>query len=227
MMPPNLFPRGTNLIITIQKIINLILVAFHGFTGAFTATSIICAYQEIAEDLGVSLQSISYLTSIQIAILGGAPLLWKTLSHRFGRRPIFLLSLLFTCVCNIGCAKSPTYSSMAVCRALAGFFVCPAIAIGTAVVMETFFKHERGRFMGVWTLLVSLGVPLGPLIFGFVAQRVEYRWIYWILAIVRSTPPQCMIRKHSKVYCTHFTDSMQFSHIDQRSPIHSLRLLRS
>jgi MFS family permease len=58
------------------------------------------------------------------------------------------------------------------------------MAIGSGVVTETFFRHERARYMGIWTVMVTLGVPVGPFIFGFVAQRVGYRWIYWILAIV-------------------------------------------
>ncbi|OQD64991.1 hypothetical protein PENPOL_c006G01245 [Penicillium polonicum] len=169
-----------------KKSTNLGLVAFHACMGTFTAAAIICAYEDIAEDLGVSIQRVSYLTSLQIAILGGAPLFWKPLSHRFGRRPVFLLSLILSCVCNIGCAKSTDYASMAACRALVSFFISPAMAIGSAVVTETFFKHERARYMGVWTLMVTLGVPVGPFIFGFVAQRVGYRWIYWILAITNA-----------------------------------------
>jgi MFS family permease len=40
--------------------------------------------------------------------------------------------------------------------------------------------------MGVWTLLVTIGVPVSPFIFGFVALRVNYRWIYYILAITNA-----------------------------------------
>lgn len=61
------------------------------------------------------------------------------------------------------------------------------MAIGSGVVTETFFKHQRARYMGVWTLMVTLGIPIGPLIFGFVTERVGYRWIYWTLAIVSNT----------------------------------------
>ena len=152
--------------------------------GTFIAAAIIPAYHEMSLDIDASIQRTSYLTSLQIAILGGAPLLWKPLSQRFGRRPVFLLSLLLGCVCNIGCAKSPDYASMAACRALASFFISPAMAIGSAVVMETFFKKERAAYMGIWTVMVTLGVPIGPFIFGFVAYRVGYEWIYWVLAIV-------------------------------------------
>ncbi|KAE8378666.1 major facilitator superfamily domain-containing protein [Aspergillus bertholletiae] len=167
-----------------KKVINLLLVSFHAFMGTLIASAIIPAYVTISEDVGVSLQRVTYLTSLQIAILGGAPLFWQPLSQRFGRRPIFLLSLVLSCVSNIGCAKSPDYASMAACRALASLFICPAMALGSAVVAETFFRRERAQYMGIWTVMVTLGVPVGPLIFGFVAQRAGYRWIYWVLAIV-------------------------------------------
>ncbi|PYH47064.1 putative MFS multidrug transporter [Aspergillus saccharolyticus JOP 1030-1] len=169
-----------------KKTMNLVLVAFHACMGTFTAAAIIPAYESISEDLGVSIQRVSYLTSLQIAILGGAPLLWKPLSNRFGRRPIFLLSLVLSCVCNIGCARSPDYASMAACRALVSFFISPAMAIGSAVVTEMFFRHQRARYMGIWAVMVTLGVPIGPFIFGFVTERVGYRWIYWVLAITNA-----------------------------------------
>ncbi|KAJ5761046.1 Major facilitator superfamily domain general substrate transporter [Penicillium odoratum] len=167
-----------------KKMANLILVAFHACMGTFTAAAIIPAYSDIAAELGIPVQTASYLTSLQIAILGGAPFFWKPLSNRYGRRPIFLLSLISSLVCNIGCAKSTTYASLAACRALVAFFISPAAAIGSAVVMETTFKKDRARYMGIWTLMVTLGVPVGPLIFGFVTQRAGVVWIYWILAMI-------------------------------------------
>ncbi|RFN54491.1 mfs transporter [Fusarium flagelliforme] len=166
-----------------KKIVNLSLVAFHAMMATFTAAAIQSAFVEIAEDLGVTVQQASYLTSLVITILGVAPLLWRPLSHTYGRRPVFLVSLFCSLIGNIGCAVSPTYGTMGLCRAITAFFICPAAAIGTAIVSETFFRKERARYMGVWTTMVTLGVPVAPLIFGFVAMRTGYRWIYWVLAI--------------------------------------------
>ena len=170
-----------------KKGANLVLVAFHAFMATFTAASLIAAFDEISETLGVSMQRASYLVSLQIAILGSAPLFWKPLANHFGRRPIFMLSLILSCVCNVGCAKSTDYASMAACRALSAFFISPAKGIGSGVVMETYFQHERARCLGIWTMMVTLGIPLGPLIFGFVTYRVGYTWIYWTLAIVSAS----------------------------------------
>lgn len=152
--------------------------------ATFTAAAIQSAFENISLDLDISIQQASYLTSLVIAVIGVAPLLWRPIMDRFGRRPIFLLSLLGSLIGNIGCAESHSYGTMGLCRAITGLFICPAAATGSAVVAECFFKHQRGRYMGIWTLMVTLGVPVAPFIFGFVALRVGYRWIYWVLACV-------------------------------------------
>ena len=167
-----------------QKVVNLILVAIHAMMSTFTGAAIIPAFQNIAADLGVSLSKTAYLTSLTIAILAVAPMIWRPLCDKYGRRPIFLLSLICSLVGNIGCAKSPTYATMALCRAIVMFFLCPPAAVGSAVVTETFFKKDRARYIGIWTLMVTLGVPISPFIMGFVANNIGYRWIYWIIAIV-------------------------------------------
>ncbi|EMC94446.1 hypothetical protein BAUCODRAFT_35666 [Baudoinia panamericana UAMH 10762] len=168
-----------------KKLANLICVAFHAMMTTFIAAAIIPAYENISLDLGVTIQQASYLTSLQIAVLGFAPLLWKPLSNRYGRRPIWLISTIGALLFNVGCALSHTYTAMCVCRAFCSFFISPAIAIGSGVVTETFFKSQRGNYMGIWTLMVTLGPPGGPFIMGFVAQQTgNYRWIYWVMAII-------------------------------------------
>jgi hypothetical protein len=47
--------------------------------------------------------------------------------------------------------------------------------------MDRFINYNRDESL---PLLITLGVPVGPFIFGFVTYRVGYHWIYWILAMV-------------------------------------------
>ncbi|KAF2157357.1 MFS general substrate transporter [Myriangium duriaei CBS 260.36] len=217
------------------KIINLILVAFHAMMATFTASSIQSAFENISMDLHVSLQRTSYLTSLQIAILGGAPLFWRPISTRYGRRPVFLISLLCSLAGNIGCANSHSFATMALCRAITAFFIAPAAAIGSAVVQETFFKRDRGTYMGVWTLMVTVGVPIAPFIFGFVVQRVNYRWVYYILAITNGVqfllyavlgPESRYIRKGvAHKGSTFRQEFLQFRRIDP-SPIRAVEFIQ-
>lgn len=117
----------------------------------FQAASIIPAYEPLGMSLGTTIQGASYLTSAQIVVLGVAPLFWKPLSHRIGRQPVWLISTICSGLFNIGCALSPTYGAMMVCRCFGAFFIAPPIAIGSGVVVETFFPAQRGQKMGIWT----------------------------------------------------------------------------
>lgn len=152
--------------------------------ATFIAASIIPSFASIAKDLGIKMQTATYLTTLQIAVLAGSPILWRPFIDRFGRRPVFLLSLVCSLAGNVGCAESHSYAAMAACRAIVAFFIAPPASLGSVVVAECFFKHERARYMGVWTLQVTVGGFLSPLLFGFVTQYVGYRWVFWILAIV-------------------------------------------
>ncbi|KIW01524.1 uncharacterized protein PV09_07002 [Verruconis gallopava] len=169
-----------------KKNVNLFLIAFHAMMTTFMAAGIIPAYENIAQDLGVSLQKTSYLTSVQIVVLGYGPLFWKPISTRYGRRPVWLISCLGSGICSVGCAVSHSYGAMAACRCLVAFFISPPAAIGSGVVVETYFKNQRATKMGIWTLMVTLGPPAGPFLMGFVAYHVGYRWIYWIFAITNA-----------------------------------------
>ena len=131
------------------------------------------------------MQRASYLTSLFIVVTGVAPLFWRPICQVYGRRPVFLVSLICSLAGNVGCAVSPSFATMALCRAITAFFICPPASIGSAVVSETFFRTDRARYMGVWTAMVTLGVPMAAFLFGFAVLRVGYRWIYWTLAIVR------------------------------------------
>lgn len=126
----------------------------------FIAAGVIPAFELFSIDLGISLTRASYITSVQILVLGVSPLFWKPISNRFGRRPIWLISTFGSMICNIGCAESHTYAAQIVVRMLVSFFISPAIAISSAVVTETFFARERGQKMGIWTLMVTLGQAL-------------------------------------------------------------------
>ncbi|KAL5588307.1 hypothetical protein FOBRF1_014835 [Fusarium oxysporum] len=169
-----------------KRTVNLLLVSFHSMMATFSAAAIQSGFVDIAEDFHISVQRASYLTSLFIVVLGAAPLFWRPLGQTYGRRPIFLISLVGSLVGNIGCAKSPSYGTTGLCRAITAWFISPAGSLGSAVVAESFAKKDRARYMGVWTTMVTLGVPLAPFIFGFVTVRVGYRWTYWILAIINA-----------------------------------------
>lgn len=174
---PYNWPRG-------KKLGVLFVHAFHCMAATLSMTALISAYSQLAEEFGMAEHDCTYLTLVQIIVLGVAPLAWGPLATVYGRRPIFLVSLILSVIGNVACAVSPNYGAMMVFRIFTAFFLSPANVLGSAVVTEMFFRTQRARAVGISTLMFSLGIPFGPFIFGFVAPRAGFRWVFWVLAIV-------------------------------------------
>ena len=40
-------------------------------------------------------------------------------------------------------------------------FLSPPLSIGASMINEMFFLHEKGEKLGIWTLMTTLGPPVG------------------------------------------------------------------
>ncbi|KAI9879913.1 MAG: hypothetical protein M1830_006580 [Pleopsidium flavum] len=167
-----------------KKDTQLLMVAFHAMVTTFTAAGIIPGFPTFAKRYGTSIEEASYLASVEILFLGIFPFVWSPISKRFGRRPVFLISTFGSCICNIGGVFCTSYGAQMTTRVLMSILICPPLGMGSGVVTELFFSHERAQKMGWWTLMTTLGTPGGPFIIGFVVKHIGINWIFWIFAII-------------------------------------------
>jgi MFS family permease len=58
------------------------------------------------------------------------------------------------------------------------------MSVGTAVVNDMFFLHERGEKTGVYTVFVTNGAHVAALIGGFLGEAAGWQWDYWLGAVV-------------------------------------------
>lgn len=167
-----------------KKNTQIAMVAFHSMMSTFMAAGIVPAYDMMAEMYGVNMSEISYLTSIQILLLGICPFLWKPLSSIYGRYPIMLLSVFGSMVCNIGGVFCTTYGTQMATRVLTAVLISPPIGIGSGIVTELCEPDERAQKLGWWTLMTTIGTPAGPFIMGFVIEHIGLQWVFWIFTIL-------------------------------------------
>ncbi|GLA81747.1 hypothetical protein AtubIFM56815_005407 [Aspergillus tubingensis] len=143
-----------------KKNAQILMVAFHSMAATFMAAGIIPAYDIMAERYNVTVPQASYLTSVQILLLGICPLFWRPITSTYGRYHVFLFSVLGTVL------------------------ISPPIGIGSGVITELCEPEKRAQKLGWWTLMLTLGTPGGPFIMGFVTKRIGFEWIYWIFAMM-------------------------------------------
>lgn len=74
-----------------------------------------------------------------------------------------LLAITLAVCGAIGSGLSPNFSAPVGTRALTGCGIGCMMSIGTAVVNDLFFMHERGEKTGVYTIFVTNGAHVAVL----------------------------------------------------------------
>lgn len=70
-------------------------------------------------------------------------------------------------------------------RAFSGIGAGSVVAIGAATICDLYFLHQRGFYMGIFTFFLTNGPHLAPLIGGFTAQHLGWRYCFSIPAYIQ------------------------------------------
>jgi multidrug resistance protein len=114
---------------------------------------------------------------------GLAPSFLSNLSDTLGRRPVLVISLIIYTLACIATALAPTYPLLLVFRAIQAIGGSPSIATGAGIISDIATPQERGKYMGLFQGMALFGPAFGPVLGGILVQFLDWRWIFWILAI--------------------------------------------
>jgi multidrug resistance protein len=95
--------------------------------------------------------------------------LWGSLSDRFGRRPILLVTILFQGLAFFWAAMSTTYWSLLLSRVAAGIFAAN-ISTASAYMADVTPREERAKGMGLIGAAFGLGFIFGPAVGGLLLK---------------------------------------------------------
>ncbi|KAI3390477.1 hypothetical protein diail_9554, partial [Diaporthe ilicicola] len=165
------------------KVAVLIQVCLLAALGTINTAIINPAYSQLARDFDITTVQASYQTTVVIALNGVGPFIWVPLANAYGRRPIYLFSTLLGFASILGSAYSRTYGQLIGARVINGLFPA-AMALGPSTVVDCFFFHQRGRAMGLFTVILTTGAHIAPILGGLIGQFLGWRWIFKFTAIM-------------------------------------------
>jgi MFS transporter, DHA2 family, multidrug resistance protein len=114
---------------------------------------------------------------IAAAILTG-PIGW--LSARFGRKEIFLLSLVGFTATSAMCGLAQSLDQMILFRLLQGAFGAALSPLSQAIILDRYPLEKRAQIMAVWSMIIMLGPILGPTLGGFLTDHYSWRWVFYV-----------------------------------------------
>ncbi|KAK3328177.1 major facilitator superfamily domain-containing protein [Cercophora scortea] len=141
-------------------------------------------FTDIATDYGVRVSRVALTTGMFMLGLGMGCVIVSPVAIVYGKRPVYLLSIVLFMVASLWCAVSPDFASLLVARVVQGVAVSPAEALPSATIAEIFFLHERAFRIGVYGLMLLGGKNLVPLVSAAIIERLGWHWVFWVVVMV-------------------------------------------
>ena len=117
------------------------------------------------EKFGASPSQITFLFAIYSLMQFIFTLLWGSLSDRFGRRPLLLLSIAGSGISYLWFGFSNSFGMLLAARALAGI-MGSSIVVAQAYIADVTEPEDRAKYLGIIGAAFGMGFILGPAIGG-------------------------------------------------------------
>ncbi|KAK5951122.1 hypothetical protein OHC33_007875 [Knufia fluminis] len=156
-------------------------------TAAYSAGSYAAPEAQLTELWGVS--RVAYNVGITVFTIGFgiAPMVLAPFSEINGRRPVFVATGILFVAMQLACALTNSYAGMLVSRFVAGIGGSTFSTMVGGILADIWVSSERNTPMVLFTGATLFGTGLGPLVSGFVAQRLLWRWVFYIQVMTSGT----------------------------------------
>lgn len=96
------------------------------------------------------------------------------LGDRLGRKKMLIVGLLIFGAASIACAYADSSGTLMAGRAVLGLGAALLIPLSMSIIPVMFTEEERPKAIGIWVMSNALGIPLGPIIGGWLLN--EFAW---------------------------------------------------
>ncbi|GAN01601.1 MFS general substrate transporter [Mucor ambiguus] len=162
----------------------LSICAGTGMISPLTASIYLPALNQIQSDLNTTTEKVNISITVYMIFQAISPTFWGTIADSYGRRPVYLCTMLIYCGACIGLALSPNYAALLIFRMMQAFGSSSVIAIGAGILGDIVDSKRRGSYFGIYSMGQMLGPVLGPVLGGIIAEKLNWKWIFWILTII-------------------------------------------
>ncbi|KAL6859924.1 hypothetical protein ACO1O0_003948 [Amphichorda felina] len=139
---------------------------------------------DITADTGISTANLVQGTGVMFLFFGWACLIWQPIALTYGRRGVYLITMLLTVPMMAWTAYSSSPGEWFAHRVLIGIIVSPIESLCEVTVFDLFFAHNRGTYMGLYVFVLFGSNFLAPLVAGWFNDAYGWRWTMHLGAIL-------------------------------------------
>ncbi|WP_338552221.1 MFS transporter [Paenibacillus sp. KS-LC4] len=104
-----------------------------------------------------------------------------TLADRFGRKRIFIISLVLFGITSLICGLAQSSTILIISRFLQGVGAGAMLICQIAILSHQFKEgKERSKAFGAWGIVFGIGLGFGPIIGGMIVAVSNWHWVFLV-----------------------------------------------
>ncbi len=147
--------------------------------AALDQTIVATALPRIVGDLGGITQYSWVFTAYMLTSTVTVPLYGK-LGDVYGRKKLFLLSIVVFLIGSALCGAAQTMTQLVVFRAIQGIGAGGLFPLSLAVIGNIVPPRDRGRWQGLIGAVFAAASIVGPAVGGFIVDNTTWRWVFFV-----------------------------------------------
>lgn len=153
----------------------LVMLLLNAFSTPLMLSSTNVALPGIAEGLSLSALTLSWVPMAFLMASAMFVLVFGKLSDGLGRKRVFLTGVVCVIASSLFAAFAVTGEMLLVARFLQGTSGAMINATQIAIISSVVSPKERGKYIGMITAAVYVGLSAGPLLGGIVIDQIGWR----------------------------------------------------
>jgi EmrB/QacA subfamily drug resistance transporter len=142
-------------------------------------TVVAVAFPHLMRDLDTNVLWAAWTISIYLIAVTSVMPVMGNLSDSFGRKKVFLISLILFTASSLACGLAPNIYSLVAFRFLQGIGGASFLPTAAGIVNDQFPEH-RERAIGLFTSIFPIGGIIGPNLGGWIVSQYSWRYIFYI-----------------------------------------------
>jgi EmrB/QacA subfamily drug resistance transporter len=144
------------------------------------STVVNVALPALQTNLNASAADVQWVIEAYSLLLSAFLLVGGSLGDHYGRRRIFLLGVAIFAIASAACGLAGSIRQLIAARAVQGFGAALLIPGSLAIISNSFSERERGRAIGTWSGFSAITTSIGPVLGGWLIERVSWRAVFFI-----------------------------------------------
>ena len=168
----------------ISKGVVMLVAGMSSFLTPFTSSSVNIALPSINRELAMSAVSLSWVATAYLLAAAMFLVPFGRIADIQGRKRVFLYGMAIDASASILCTLPKSGVWLIAFRAMQGLGGAMIFGTGVAILTSVFPPRERGRALGINVAAVYTGLSAGPLVGGFLTERLGWRSIFFLNALL-------------------------------------------